>query len=101
MESVKKAFGFILLGTALWLVSPYLPPSVETAGWGLLLIIPAILMRAYRRLPKTGVTGPMRTGKFLGVAMLIAGTLLLVNAVWWQEPAGNPGQFLRRPPARV
>lgn len=80
MESVKKVFGFILLGTALWLVSPYLPPAVETGGWGLLLIAPALMMRAYRRLPQTGVTGPQRALKFLGVAMLIAGALLLVNA---------------------
>lgn len=80
MESVKKAFGFILLGTALWLISPFLPPALETAGWGLLLIIPALLMGAYRRLPKTGVSGPQRVLKLLGVAMLIAGSLLLVNA---------------------
>mgnify|MGYP003588353188 CR=1 FL=1 len=80
MESVKKAFGFILLGTALWLVSPYLPPNVETAGWGLLLVTPAIMLRAYRPLPKTGVSGPQRVLKFIGVAMLIGGSLQLVSA---------------------
>lgn len=80
MESVKKAFGFILLGTALWLISPFLPPAVETGGWGLLLVIPAILWKAYRPLPKTGVTGPQRVIKLVGVAMLIAGCLLLTNA---------------------
>ena len=80
MESVKKGFGFILLGTALWLVSPYLPPNVETAGLGLLLVIPAIMLRAYRPLPKTGVSGPQRVLKFIGVAMLIGGSLQLVSA---------------------
>ncbi|SDG51753.1 protein-disulfide reductase DsbD [Propionivibrio dicarboxylicus] len=80
MESVKKAFGFILLGTALWLVSPFLPPAVETGAWGLLLLVPALLWKAYRPLPKTGVTGPQRVIKLVGVAMLIAGCLLLTNA---------------------
>jgi len=80
MESVKKGFGFILLGTALWLISPFLPPAVETGGWGLLLVIPAILWKAYRPLPKNGVTGPQRVIKLVGVAMLIAGCLLLTNA---------------------
>ena len=80
MESVKKALGFILLGTALWLVAPFLPPAVETGGWGLLLIAPAIMMGAYRRLPKTGASGPQRVRKLFGVGMLIAGALLLVNA---------------------
>ncbi len=80
MESVKKFFGFLLLGAALWLVGPFLPPLVETAGWGLLLIIPALLMGAHRRLPPSGVGGPQRAFKFIGVAMLIAGALLLTNA---------------------
>ena len=81
MESVKKAFGFILLGTALWLVSPYLPPALETGGWGLLMVAAAIMMRAWRPLPKTGVTGPQRVLKFLGVALLIAGALQLTSAI--------------------
>lgn len=80
MESVKKAFGFILLGTALWLVSPFLSPAIETGAWGVLLLTPALLLRAYRPLPKTGVSGPQRVLKLFGVAMLIAGCLLLTNA---------------------
>lgn len=79
METVKKIFGFILLGTAHWLISPFLPPVLATAGWSLLLIVPALLFGAHRRLTG-GAGGIQRTGKLVGIVMLIAGSLLLVGA---------------------
>jgi len=36
MESVKRFFGVLMLGMALWLVSPVLPPSVQMLGWAAL-----------------------------------------------------------------
>ncbi|MFA9950408.1 protein-disulfide reductase DsbD [Dentiradicibacter hellwigii] len=81
METVKKIFGFILLGTAHWLISPFLPPQLATAGWGLLLIAPALLFGIHRRLPQTGARGAQRAGKFIGLMLLLAGTLLLVSAL--------------------
>lgn len=81
METVKKIFGFILLGTAHWLISPFLPPRLATAGWGLLLIAPALLFGIHRRLPQTGARGARRAGKFIGLMLLLAGTLLLVSAL--------------------
>ena len=80
MTTIKKIFGFVLLGTALWLVSPFMPPVAVTTAWGILLIVPALLMGAHRRLPQQGVSGPQRTLKFVGIAMLAAGSLLLVGA---------------------
>ena len=79
METVKKAFGFILLATALWLVSPVIPVAIQMAGWAVLLIIPAILMRAFHRLPKQA-KGWQRLRKFIAIAMLIVGAVLLAGA---------------------
>lgn len=80
METVKKIFGFILLGTAHWLISPFLPPALATAGWGLLLIAPALLFGAHRKLPGNA-GGVQRASKLASIAMLIVGSLLLVGAL--------------------
>ena len=37
MERVKKFFGVLMLGMAIWLVSPVLPPLVQMLAWGALL----------------------------------------------------------------
>ncbi|HZX26440.1 MAG TPA: protein-disulfide reductase DsbD [Telluria sp.] len=36
MESVKRFFGVLMLGMALWLVSPVLPPAAQMLGWTVL-----------------------------------------------------------------
>jgi thiol:disulfide interchange protein DsbD len=36
MEGVKRFFGVLMLGTALWLVSPVITPQAQMLGWGLL-----------------------------------------------------------------
>jgi thiol:disulfide interchange protein DsbD len=38
METVKRFFGVLMLGMALWLVSPVLPPLVQMILWAALLI---------------------------------------------------------------
>ncbi|MEI7612492.1 MAG: protein-disulfide reductase DsbD [Betaproteobacteria bacterium] len=79
MGAVKKAFGFILLATALWLISPFIPVAVQMGGWALLLIIPAILLRAIDPLPAHSKNGP-RFWKAIGVIMLLGGTAMLAGA---------------------
>jgi thiol:disulfide interchange protein DsbD len=79
MEAVKKAFGFILLATALWLVSPFIPVAGQMAGWALLLVIPAILLRAIDPLPAQAKTG-QRVWKAFGVILLLSGVAMLVGA---------------------
>jgi len=78
MEAVKKAFGVILLGTALWLVSPVLPAALVMAGWALLLIVPAVFMHALDPLPATA-KGWQRFWKGIGIVMLLAGAALVVG----------------------
>jgi thiol:disulfide interchange protein DsbD len=38
MESVKRFFGVLMLGMALWMVSPVIPPALHMLGWAVLLI---------------------------------------------------------------
>ncbi|MEI7429738.1 MAG: protein-disulfide reductase DsbD [Betaproteobacteria bacterium] len=79
MEAVKKAFGFILLATAHWIISPFIPVSVQMVVWAVLLIIPAILLRAIDPLP-AHAKNVSRFWKAIGVVMLIAGAAMLVGA---------------------
>ncbi len=36
MDAVKRFFGVLMLGTALWMVSPVIPAWLQVAGWALL-----------------------------------------------------------------
>lgn len=36
MEGVKRFFGVLLLATALWMISPVIPPEVQMLGWAAL-----------------------------------------------------------------
>ena len=80
MEAVKKAFGVILLGTAVWMVSPVIPVAVQMLAWALLLIVPSIYMHALDPLPPHA-KGWHRFWKGIGIAMVVAGAAMLVGAL--------------------
>ena len=80
MEAIKKAFGVVLLATALWIVSPLLPVSAQMAGWAALLIIPAIFMHAIDPLPPHAHPA-MRFWKGVGLLMLLTGAAMLAGAL--------------------
>ncbi len=80
MEKIRHAFGFILLATALWFVSPLVPVGLQMGAWALLLIIPAIGLHAIDPLP-VKADNSTRLGKAIGVVMLIAGAAMLVGAL--------------------
>ena len=80
MESVKKAFGILLLATALWLIAPLIPTAVQLGAWSLLLIVSAVYLRAIDPLPPHA-KGWSRFWKGIGLVMLIAGAALLVGAL--------------------
>ncbi len=83
MESVKKVFGVILLATAVYLVSPVIPPAARMIAWSLLLIVPAIYMHAIDPLP-AAASGWSKLWKGLGIVMLITGAAMLLGVL-----AGN------------
>ena len=80
MESIKKAFGFIMLGTAWWIVSPVLPGPLTLGGFGVLAIVAAVLLRAVDRLePRAPVSA--RLGKALGLVLGVIGLVWIVGAL--------------------
>lgn len=80
MDAVKKVFGVMLLGVAIWLVSPVMPTMATMLLIGGLLVMCAIFLSAIDPLPQ-GATGMLRFGKGAGVLSLIAGTAMLVGAL--------------------
>ena len=80
MEGVKRFFGVLLLGTAVWLVSPVIPGVVQMLAWAALLIIPAIYLHALDPLPENA-KGGHRFCKGCGIIMLITGSVLLVGVL--------------------
>jgi thiol:disulfide interchange protein DsbD len=80
MEAVKKGFGVLLLATAVWLVSPVVPPVVPMLAWAALLIVPAIYLHALDPLPPH-VKGWQRFWKGVGIVMLLTGAALLIGAL--------------------
>ncbi|MFZ2971916.1 MAG: protein-disulfide reductase DsbD [Ferribacterium limneticum] len=80
MEGVKKAFGVLLLATAVWLVSPVVPPVASMLAWAALLIIPAIYLHALDPLPPHA-KGWHRFWKGIGIVMLLTGAALLIGAL--------------------
>ena len=94
MESVKKVFGVILLATAVWLISPVIPMALQMGAWAVLLIVPAIFMRAIDPLPPQAKNW-QRFFKGLAVVMLLAGTALLVGALSGAKDPLQPLSGLR------
>ena len=80
MEAVKKGFGVLLLATAVWLVSPVIPPVVAMLAWAVLLIIPAIFLHALDPLPPHA-KGWQRFWKGIGIVMLLTGAALLIGTL--------------------
>ncbi|MDR2164703.1 MAG: protein-disulfide reductase DsbD [Zoogloeaceae bacterium] len=76
MNSVKQAFGVMLLASAVWIVSPVIPVAAQMLAWAFLLIIPAMYLHALDPLPSRA-RGWMRFWKGVGVVMLLAGVALL------------------------
>ncbi len=80
METVKRFFGMVLLGVAIYLVAPLLPVVVHMLAWAALLIIFAVYLHALDPLPH-GAPGYRKLFKGIGVISLLAGIALLVGVL--------------------
>jgi thiol:disulfide interchange protein DsbD len=80
MNAVRQLFGVLMIGVAVWLISPIIPASLQLALWAALLIVPAIFMHALDHLP-ADAKPVMRFWKGIAIMMLITGVALLVGAL--------------------
>ena len=80
MEAVKTFFGVLLLGLALYQMSPFISLSLQMFLWAALLIISSIYLRALDPLPE-GVRGWVQFRKGVGVLVFLIGLALLIGAL--------------------
>lgn len=91
MHEVKRFFGVILLGVAIWLLARILPGPVTLVLWAMLLAGYGIHLGAAEPLP-AAASGGRRLAKAGGVLALVYAVILLVGAA---SGAANPLQPLR------
>lgn len=94
MDAVKRAFGVVLLATAVWIVSPLIPLAVQMAAWALLLIVSAVFMRAVDSLPPHAHNW-QRFWKGVGIVMLALGVAMLIGALSGAKDPLQPLSGLR------
>jgi thioredoxin:protein disulfide reductase len=79
MESIKRLFGIVMLGVAIWFLERVFPESIVLILWAALFITTAIFIGALDRIEAT-TTQWQRLWKGLGLVMLVYGALLIVAA---------------------
>ena len=94
MEAVKSFFGVLLLGMAIWLISPVISATVHMLLWAGLLIVSAMYLRAIDPLPHP-VSGFARFWKGVGVVALIIGVALLIGVLSGSRDMLQPLSGLR------
>ena len=80
MVAVKSAFGFMMLGLAIWMLSRILPGSVTLALWAALIFMIGVFMGGLTTL-KSESSVPQKLGKGLGFLAIIYGLLLFLGAL--------------------
>jgi thiol:disulfide interchange protein DsbD len=86
MDTVKRVFGVMLLGVAIWFLERVLPGPTVLLLWALLIIVSAIFMGALDQIVPAS-SGWRRLFKGVGLAMLCYGAILIVGAgVGAQDP---------------
>lgn len=80
MNSVRRVYGVILLGMALWIAQPLLSPLALMLAWAALLTGCGVFLHALEPLP-VNASALRRLGKALGLLLLVTGIALLVGAL--------------------
>ncbi len=79
MEAVKKFFGLLLLGVAIWMIERIVPAAVAMTLWGLLLLLAGLLMSGL--IATTGTRRPPNSWRRIGgLAALAYGLAILIGA---------------------
>ena len=94
METVKRFFGVVLLGVAIYVVSPLLPVVVFMLASAALLIMFAVYLHALDPLPH-GAPGYRKLFKGVGVIALLAGVALLIGVLSGSRDVLQPLAGLR------
>jgi thiol:disulfide interchange protein DsbD len=89
MNTVKAAFGVMMIGVAIWMLERVLPGSLTLAFWAVLVFMSGVFLGAFEALPQA--PSPMRRlAKGLGVLACLYGALMLIGATLGGEDPLRP-----------
>lgn len=92
MDEVKRFFGILLLGVALWTVQSVLPAALALGLWGALAIGAAVMLVSHRRVDSSGgIKGGVVLRRAIAAVLAACGLLQLVGAA---SGGSNPLQPL-------
>ena len=89
MNTVKAAFGVLLIGVAIWMMDRVLPGAVTLVLWALLVFLTGVFLGALEPLP-AGPTPMRRLAKGVGVLACLYGALMLIGATLGGEDPLRP-----------
>jgi thiol:disulfide interchange protein DsbD len=80
MVAVRNAFGFMLLGLAIWMLSRILPANVTMLLWAVLVFMAGVFMGGLTTLTSES-SAPQKLGKGLGFLAIVYGVVLLLGGL--------------------
>jgi len=89
MNTVKAAFGVMMLGLAIWMMERVLPGGIVLALWALLVFLTGVFLGAFEPLPPEP-SPAKRLAKGFGVLACLYGALLLIGATLGGEDPLRP-----------
>ncbi len=90
MVAVKNAFGFMMLGLAIWMLSRILPGTVTMLLWAVLVFMAGVFMGGLTTLSSESAVA-QKLGKGFGFLAIIYGVILLLGSL---TGGSNPMQPL-------
>ena len=80
MNAIKGAFGFMMLGLAIWMLERILPGVVTMALWAALVFMAGIFLGAFTGLD-AGATVGRKLAKGTGLLAAVYGAALMLGAL--------------------
>ena len=80
MVAIKNAFGFMMLGLAIWMLSRMLPGAVTLALWGVMIFMAGVHLGGLTTLTP-GSAASLRLGKGFGLLGMIYGAILILGSL--------------------
>jgi thiol:disulfide interchange protein DsbD len=80
MVAVKNAFGFMMIGLAIWMLSRILSATLTLALWGILVFMAGVYLGGLTTLTPAAAA-PRKLGKGFGVLGVIYGVVLILGSL--------------------
>ena len=94
MDRVKQVFGMMLLGVAIWMVTPVLPGAVQMLLWSIWLLTASALLGIFSPVTPQHARTPV-AARSIGFGLLTVAALLLIGAASGGQSVLQPLAHLR------